>query len=278
MEEPAEVMPESAEVDGELDVELDQESPEGEDPGEPEVDEEEIEHDGEKFKVPKKLKEAFLRQSDYTKKTQEVAEQRKAVEAEREAVKIQAAMHQQYIQEVAEVVSVNKQIEQYQAVNWEELINSDPVQAMKYDRQMRELIAKRDELAGSITQKHQQQELERQQFAAKQLQEANATVEREIPGWGPELHKELRERGKAIGYTDNELDNAIDPRAWKLLHKAHMYDKLMAKQTAKPKPESQEKPVTRIAATKNSGKKDPAQMTDREFAEFRRKQIANRNK
>jgi hypothetical protein len=57
---------------------------------EPAAEEEEVELDDLKLKVPKdqaqKLKDAFLRQADYTRKTQEVAELRKAVEAERQTV------------------------------------------------------------------------------------------------------------------------------------------------------------------------------------------------
>ena len=34
-----------------------------------ESDDEEIDYEGEKYKVPKKLKDAFLRQADYTVKT-----------------------------------------------------------------------------------------------------------------------------------------------------------------------------------------------------------------
>ena len=47
---------------------------------EPDAELEEIEHDGKKHKVPKELKDSFLRQQDYTRKTQEVAEARKTVE------------------------------------------------------------------------------------------------------------------------------------------------------------------------------------------------------
>lgn len=50
--------------------------------GEPELIE--VEYDGKPYKVPSELKDALLRQSDYTKKTMEVAERRKAME-EREA-------------------------------------------------------------------------------------------------------------------------------------------------------------------------------------------------
>ena len=45
----------------------------------------EVEIDGKTYKLPPELKDGFLRQADYTRKTQELAEQRRRMEAEREA-------------------------------------------------------------------------------------------------------------------------------------------------------------------------------------------------
>src|SRR5688572_20265217 len=51
------------------------------------AEEAELEYEGRKFKVPKEaadeVKSALMRHADYTRKTQEVAEHRRAVEAER---------------------------------------------------------------------------------------------------------------------------------------------------------------------------------------------------
>ena len=47
---------------------------------EPPPELEEVEHEGKKYQIPKPLKGALLMQADYTRKTQEVAEQRRAVE------------------------------------------------------------------------------------------------------------------------------------------------------------------------------------------------------
>jgi hypothetical protein len=49
-------------------------------------DSEEVDYEGEKYKLPKKLKDALLRQQDYTQKTQQVAEQRRAIEAQAQQV------------------------------------------------------------------------------------------------------------------------------------------------------------------------------------------------
>src|SRR4051812_34876614 len=46
----------------------------------------EVELDGQVHTLPAALKGAFLRQADYTRKTQELAEHRRALEADRQAV------------------------------------------------------------------------------------------------------------------------------------------------------------------------------------------------
>ena len=44
-------------------------------------DSEEVEHEGQKYRIPKALKSALMMNADYTRKTQEVAEQRPAQRA-----------------------------------------------------------------------------------------------------------------------------------------------------------------------------------------------------
>lgn len=244
---------------------------------ETEVDDgEEIDYEGEKYRVPAKLKEAFLRQQDYTQKTQTLAEQRKQVEAERASIQQRAQMQHQYVQEIAEAVAIDKQLAQYKNLDWNGLIDSDPVQAMKLDRQMKELLANREQVVGRITQKQQMQAMEEQQFTAKQLQEAKAVLERDIPNWSKETATTLREYGKTIGFSDSELENVSNPIAVKLLHKAYLYDQLAAKKQAKPEPAKQEKPVPTISANKGTATKSPSQMSDKEFAQWRARQIKNR--
>ena len=89
-----------------LDDQLDDEAPE-------EDDSEELEHDGQKYKLPKALKPLLMMQADYTQKTQALAEQRKAFEAE--AAQKQQLM-QQNIQEVAQIVNIDQQLQQYGAM------------------------------------------------------------------------------------------------------------------------------------------------------------------
>lgn len=246
-------------------------------------EDEEIEVDGKKFALPKsaaeKLKAERMMQSDYTKKTQEVAENRKAIEADREQFQASAKLHQEFIKEVAEIVSIEERLQEYAKVDWAALTDSDPITAMKLDRQMRDLQAKHAQASQSVTQKQQQQALNEQQSLAKRVQEAEAFFEREIPnyksGRGDELLKyatsELKIDAKAIARM--VVDN---PALATALHKAEMFDKLKKQQASKQKTDSQAAPVTRLSAVKSTATKDPAKMTDKEFAAMRAAQIRNR--
>src|SRR3954468_9858746 len=79
---------------------------------------EDIELEGKQYRVPKDLKDGYLRQADYTRKTQEVAEQRKAVEEREKAFQDQARLHQEHIKDVAKLVTLDEQIEKYQKYDW----------------------------------------------------------------------------------------------------------------------------------------------------------------
>lgn len=242
-----------------------------------ESDDEEIDYDGDKFKVPKKLKDAFLRQQDYTQKTQSLAEQRKAVAAQAEQIRQQAELQQQFIADYSEAKAIEKQLAQYKELDWNALMEADPVQAMKIDRQYRELQQHHSEVVGNLAQKQQQQALLMQRENAKRLQEGLEVLKREIKGWSPEMAKNLTDYGQEIGFSAEELANVTNPNAIKLLHKAYQFDQIM-KQKTRPqsKPVAQEKPVTRITTNNGRAQKDPSAMNQKEFDAWRKSFIKKR--
>jgi hypothetical protein len=257
--------------------EISVEDPETESPHEGE-EEEEIDYEGQKYKVPKNLRDAFLRQADYTRKTQEVAEQRKQLEAQAAQVQRQAKEHQEYVTELAEVVAVDKQLAQFQNVNWQQLYDANPGEAARLTHQMNELRNYRGQLAQSITQKQQQRALNEQQATAKQVQEASLYLAREVKGWSDERSNALLKYGVEQGIPADVLSRTTiqHPAIGKILHKAELYDQLVKKQSAKPRQEAQEKPVTRITSSKSGTHRDPEKMSADEWLKWRNAQIKRR--
>lgn len=264
--------PESAENTA-ADVETD-ELPEGAelDESTADPDEEEVEYEGEKYKVPAKLKDALLRQSDYTRKTQEVAEIRRQTEAEKQMIAQEREFIQHNLKDVATVTALDQQIAQYQGVNWDQLTESDPVQAMKLERQLRNLQSQREQAAAAVTQRQAHFVQMQQQEAARQLQEGQRVLQREIPGWNESLARELVDYGLKRGYAPEVLQNIRNPQFVIDLHNSYQFTKLREKAAQKPKV-LQEKPVTRIQATKASATKDPDSMSAEEWAKWRNAQI-----
>lgn len=248
----------------------------------PEVDDsEEIDHEGEKYKLPKKLadewKNGRLRQQDYTVKTQDLAKQKTEFETAQQEFVARQQFQQQHIQAVAKVMAIDERLEQFSKLDWNALTDADPVQALKLDRQMRELQQQRAQQIEGLQQSQAKLTFEQQQATARRQQEARVELAKEIPGFGTaEVQKQLLEVGKAAGYKQEELANVQDPRAVKLLHKAYLYDQLIAKAKAPATTSANITPITRVtgasAATQKSiGDKG---LSDAEYNRMRREYIA----
>lgn len=244
-------------------------------------DSEELEHEGKKYKIPKAVKPLLMFQADYTRKTQEVSEQRKAVEAAQAAFENQAKAHQEYIQDLAQLTAYDNAIKQYANVDWNQLNAQDPVQAQALFFQFQQLKDARNAAAGQVQQKEttrrqaeQQKAMEAQQATAKQIQECYATVAKDIKGWGPELAKHLDKTASEFGFTNDELRQVKDPRFIKLLHEAHLGRQLLKKQTS-PNPPKQQPPAKPVPTVGGSApaKQDPSRMSTEDWIKHRRKQV-----
>ena len=242
-------------------------------------DDEEDEVDGVKLKGKKealeKLKAERLMQADYTRKTQEVAEQRRNFDAEREQFQKAAQTHQQYLREIGQLTGIDERLAQFSQVNWQALTDQDPVQALKLHTEFTQLQAHKGQLVNALTQKQQAAQQEQQRSTAKQLMEARQVLERDIKGWSPELAGKLVDFGIKQGFPPEAMQNITRPEVVKVIHKAFLYDQLQQQRAAKA-PAAPAPPVTRLSGTGAVATKDPAQMSDAEFAAMRKRQIAQR--
>lgn len=191
---------------------------------------------------------------DYTKKTQEVAEQRKALEEYAQTIKVQEEAFQQQVQlqqaligDVAELTAVDKQLAQFNDVNWQELSDTDFVEAQKLFFTYNQLQQKRSELATNLESKAQQVQQEQSKRLQERIEKGKEVLAKEIPNWSRETTQELVAVGKEYGFTDDELGTIIDPRHVKVLHDAMQWRKLQKNSVVKNKV-SQAKPVVKPGA------------------------------
>jgi hypothetical protein len=225
-----------------------------------------------------KLKAERLMQADYTRKTQAAAEERKSFEFERQSVAQQREAHGAFMEEVASVKAMDQQIAKYAQVDWDALDEQDPIQSRKLERQLRTLQEQRSQLAHSVAGKYQAKLEAEGQETATLAAKAAEQLRREIPNWSAARDQELREYVVKQGVRQDRIAELVtkEPSLGKIFHKAELYDRLVAKTTTKAVPEAQEKPVTRVSATRTTANKDPDRMSVEEWTRWREAQIKRR--
>ena len=271
--EAEEVETETAEVTDETEADEDSDylDDESEEDVEDEEDEaEEVDYEGKTYKLPKELKEALLRQADYPRKTTELAEQRRELEAERQRVQQSAQRQQEYLRDYATLASIDQQsqamqgeLQQLNTVNLAELDQTDPNQAQairnrRIDLQsnLMQLGQIRQNTETSLSQREQQAVQEQQAQLVKRLEQGKQVLQKEIKDWSPELASKLADFGTQMGFSRDEMQQVADPRHVKLLHKAYLYEQAQSKAKAVGK----KKPIPATPVTKVSGKSGKAKI------------------
>jgi len=250
----------AASVDEELDTQDEQSSDETTDEqseDSDEADEEEqpqvftVKVDGKEVEVTlDELQQGYSRTQDYTRKTQQIAETRKAVEAEAAAIR---AEREQYAQLLG---ALQQQLESAgeQPVDWDRLYAEDPIEWVR----QRELVRDKQERQAAI--QSEQQRLS-QLTAQQQAEEMKATLAQQqaaliqaVPEWKDEKKAKaekalLIEFGQKVGYSEDELKNVFDHRAVVTLRKAALYDQMVSKRKdIKPVVNNGPRPVKPSAA------------------------------
>ena len=234
-----------------------------------------VEYDGKDYSVPPELKDALMRQSDYTRKMQDVSGKRKELEAATQTLQRDAELHQTHLDEVATIKAIDQQLQAFEAVDWETAYNDDPVEAMKLDRQQRGLQDNKQQALARF-QENQREAFELQRGEhAKLLEKGQTVLEADIPGWNAEMVEKTRKYALKAGLSETEASRVINPVHVKLIHKARLYDELVAKQAAKPKP-APAQPAAKVKGARQGGSKDPEKMTADEWMRWRNKQVAKR--
>ena len=237
-----------------------------------------IEYDGTEFEVPPVLKDAFMRQSDYTQKTQSVAEQRKSLELQAAALTQQQELQQQHFEDVAQIKALDQQLEQYNALNWPELYQTDVGQAASLDHQKRELESHRQQTVNRLNQ-NQAQALESQRAEhARVVEEGQKVLSKEIDNWTPERAQSIAAYGISQGLNEQAVASIVDPVHVKLIDKAMKYDELVAKQKAAAPKAEPPKSAVKVKGKRAAVTKDPDKMSTEEWLKMRNSQVEKRRR
>ena len=186
--------------------------------------------EGETYKLPAKLKpltEAQMRQADYTRKTQELADHRRFVETQAKQLQMAAQFQAEAQREFSELGTLNSKLEQFKNVDWSKLWESDPVEAGKLRIMRDEIKDARDRLTSELSQKQQSFQHQQKQQLGELISKGREILQREIKGWSEDLAKSIRTNAeKSYGFTAEELGTVVDPRMVKLMHDAYQFNRM----------------------------------------------------
>lgn len=234
---------------------------------------EEVEYEGKRYALPKELKDAILRQSDYTRKTQELAQQREQSQAEIAAEKARIEADRANFQAAARLVALDDRLQQFANVDWQALSQSDPVAAQQQFFQYQQLKDARGGLVAQIQQHESQRALQEREATARAMQQANEVLGREIKGWSPEVAKELRAVAKSLGADDKSVDSIREPWVVRALYAQKVLSEMTAKAQAKPPPPPAV-PVKTVTGGPQKAVADPNKMSIDEYMRHERKRLA----
>ena len=184
------------------------------------------------------LIKGYQQGTDYTKKSQALAEQRKAVEAERGHLEQVKQERQAYAQKLQALDSFLTQ--QNRGVDLDVLKETDPigyaVAVAEQSQREKQLAVVRNEQQRIAQQQQSEQQASLQNHLRQESEKLASLIPELSTPQGDAVRKQIRDYAKSVGWTDQELSSVYDSRAVQTLYKAMKYEQLQ-----KSKPELNKK-------------------------------------
>lgn len=219
----------------------------------------EFEVEGEKYVLPKKLEKSVLQERDYTQKAQSLADQRRLVEIKEQQShvrELQSKFQSEVANEMRQIQLIDAVLEQ--PVNWQTMSNEE---AFRHKIQLDDLKQQKEKLQQAIDQK--QQGFKQQQADAEKalLQKTAEALKSLIPGWGPEIAKEVTQHFYERGWSEADFKHANSrPDLIQTAWEAMQYRKLQAKA----------KPAVQAAKTVKATSANPMPQATKEYLSYRK--------
>ena len=193
--------------------------------------------DGEEHEVTlDELMKGYSRQSDYTKKTQEISEQRKQFQSSAERHEVEMAQirneRQQYVQTLQNIIEGSTQsLDKFVDVDWETLKATNPIEYVTKREEYREMQEKIQAIQHEQVAVQSKQNDDMKQLHAQTLHREHQLMADALPEWGDpkkqhEIGSHIRDYARVQGFSDEEIGSLVDHRSLIVLRKAMLYDEV----------------------------------------------------
>lgn len=215
--------------------------------------------DGQEGKVKfADLIKSYQLQGHVDRQVREAAEIRKQAQEHAAQVQQQVQVQQAVIGKIAEAKVIENQLEQFQGINWTQLEDSDPVQAMRLQRQMGELKQAYQSKMAEVGQAQQHIAQQREQFTQAALENERQALMKALPEWSNEAVAVKEKQSiaadlKARGFAEKDINELSDHRILLMAREAMLYRQ--SKEAAKTT-EKQVKQAPKIVKPGSTGQRN----------------------
>ena len=221
------------------------------------------------------LTKGYSRESDYTRKTMDLSDQRKEVESMQENLKKELdAVKSSRDQYEVQIGELTKNLNQEEDIDWDTLYNSDPAQYVRkkaeQDKRKEALLIAQQEQQRINQEKRAEQEKVYQDYIAKERK----LLADKLPIYadkdkGKDYVEKLKNFALESGYSQKELDMMVDHRAVLMLDKAFRYNQLQKTKLDKNKVNKPPR-IVRSNASNVSEESDVKQRHDRRMNKLKK--------
>ena len=219
------------------------------------------------------LMKGYSRQSDYTRKTQAISDERRNFEALSEKYSAEMSQIQSERQQYAEYLS--KIVEQsmggldkFANIDWESLKASDPIEYVTRKEEFREAQEKIQGMRNEHAVASQKQMAESEAMRKQMVNTEHQKLVSAVPEWGDPakqkgLASSVREFALTQGFTEEELNSLVDHRSVLVLMKAAKFDAIENADVKSKKIKNKPKVIRSgkgVTKSSDSKKKRTAQM------------------
>lgn len=219
----------AAEPDEDADTEADEADPDAEPDAEELV---EVEIGGKTYMVAPEVQKNVLRQSDYSRKMNEVSAVEKTLSQRMDLVETLEKSAEKRGEALAEVKMIDAKIAAFDGINWAQAQQQDPgraalaaVELMTLKDQRKDAVQAAANVAREMTEGNNE-------LLASARDEMDANLRKNLKGWGDELGVTLTKYAQDNGVQLKTLKTLTDPAVVIALDKARKYDALQANKTA----------------------------------------------
>ena len=224
------------EVDPEPEVDPDPDPDAGDEPDpDPEPQTVDIERDGVMYEVPIALQDAFMREKDYTEKTQDVATKRKEVEIQHQNLELIDGQYKFALQvqdDVLQAHQLDQQIKQARQYMRDNIDGMSHIDLEKIRMGIDEVTQQRDTIINAVSTKNTEFQQAREQSLKELAAKSTEVLRQKVPGWDDTHEGQIKDYALSLGIPEQTYVSVVDPIEKIILHKAMQFDALQVNKSA----------------------------------------------